>query len=177
MGKVDFNNRGRTNEQQVNIILELLDDLDAPHAFVARLMDDKHDSSSAVDEFFRQVISPIVEEEYGYKIAVVDGSQPYKNPTIQQDIFEKLHRSQLALVDLTGGRPNCFIELGYALGRGLSTMLLAQEGEKMPFDIQGVPIHYWESSGSIDQRRKAFQTYWKANIRRPPLVPPEALIE
>ena len=177
MGKVDFNNRGRNNKQQMDVVLELLDDLDAPHAFVVRLMDDRHDSYSAVEELFSKVISPVVEEEYGYRIAVVDGSQPYDSPTIQQDIFEKLHHSQLALVDLTGVRPNCLIELGYALGRGLPTMLLAQKGEKAPFDIQGVPIYYWKPSVSVKKRQEAFRSYWKANIRRPPLVPSEALIE
>ena len=177
MGKVDFNNRGRNNKQQMDVVLELLDDLDAPHAFVVRLMDDRHDSYSAVEELFSKVISPVVEEEYGHRIAVVDGSQPYDSPTIQQDIFEKLHHSQLALVDLTGVRPNCLIELGYALGRGLPTMLLAQQGEKAPFDIQGVPIYYWKPSDSVEKRQEDFRSYWKANIRRPPLVPPEALIE
>ena len=177
MGKVDFNNSGRTNEQQTNMVLKLLEDLDAPHAFVVRLMNDGHSSYSAVEELFSQVISPVVEEEYGYRIAVVDGSQPYDSPTIQQDIFEKLHRSQLALVDLTGVRPNCLIELGYALGRGLPTMLLAQKGERAPFDIQGVPIYYWEPSDSVEERQEAFRLYWKANIRRPPLVCAEALIE
>ena len=28
-------------------------------------------------------------------------------------IFESLHFSSMAIVDVTGERPNCFIELGY----------------------------------------------------------------
>ena len=166
MGKVDFKSGGRTSEQQMEIVLELLDNLEAPQAFVVRLMNDKHNSHSAVEKLFSHVISPVVEEEYGYRIVVVDGSQPYESPTIQQDIFEKLHRSRLALVDLTGIRPNCLIELGYALGRGLPTMVLAQEGERVPFDVQGIPIHYWKSGDPVSEQKESFR---KHNGRaRPP---------
>ena len=34
---------------------------------------------------------------------------------INVGIFENLHFSSVAVVDVTGERPNCFIELGYAL--------------------------------------------------------------
>ncbi len=33
------------------------------------------------------------------------------------EIFEALHRAGLVIVDLTGVRPNCMMELGYALAR------------------------------------------------------------
>ena len=46
-------------------------------------------------------------------------------------IFENLHFASVAVIDLTGERPNCFTELGYALGcRGL--------GERRGVLAQGV---------------------------------------
>ena len=177
LGKVDFGHAGRTNEGHVAMALDLLEDLDPPHAFVVRLMDKNHEAWPQVEEAFSEVISPIVEQENGYRIAVVDGSQPLDKPTIQQDIFEKLHRSQLVLVDLTGLRANCLIELGYALGRGLPTLVCARKGQSMPFDIQGVPIYFWQSDVSVEKRQAAFRQYWDVNIRRPPLVATEGLIE
>ncbi len=177
MARVDFRSRGRTSQGQVAIVLDLLDRLDAPRAFVVRLMNEKHDLHSAVDEFFSRVVAPVVEEEYGYELAVVDGSQPYESGTIPQDIFEKLHRSRVAVADLTGMRPNCLIELGYALGRGLPTMMLAREGEQLPFDVQGIPIHYWNSNDPIGERQVQFRQYWMENIRRPHLVDTGALVQ
>lgn len=177
LATVDFSNADRTTEKQVEQVVSLLEDLDPPHAFAVRLMDRKHKAWKDVEEIFRDVISPVIEREKGYKIIVVDGSQPLERPTIDQDIFEKLHRAQLALVDLTGSRPNCFIELGYALGRGLPTLLSARDGARRPFDIQGVPVYFWRTGDSIDERQEDFRRYWDTNIRRPALVPTEGLIE
>lgn len=177
LGTIDFGNTGRTVEKQVEQVLNLLEDLEPPHAFVVRLMDREHKAWADVDETFREVISSVVEHEKGYKIIVVDGSQPFDRPTIDQDIFEKLHRAQLVLADLTGLRPNCLIELGYALGRGLPTLVSARVDEDMPFDIQGVPIYLWRSNDSIEKRQADFREYWSANIARPPLVPTEGLVE
>lgn len=177
LGTVDFGNAGRTTEKQVEQVLALLEDLDPPHAFAVRLMDKKEAAWTHVDEIFREVILPVVEQEKGHRIVVVDGSQPFEQPTIQQDIFEKLHRAQLVLVDLTELRLNCLIELGYALGRGLPTLVSAREGERMPFDIQGVPIYFWRVDDSNEERQASFREYWSANIRRPPLVPMEGLVE
>lgn len=177
MARVDFGSLGRTMQQQVAVVLDLLDNLDAPRAFVVRLMNKEHDSYAAVEQLFSRVVAPIVEEEYGYELAVVDGSQPYESGTIPQDIFEKLHRSRAAVVDLTGLRPNCLIELGYALGRGLPTMMLARKGEQPPFDVQGIPIHYWNSNDPICERQVQFRQYWMENIRRPHLVDTGTLVQ
>ena len=177
LGRIDFGNAGRTVEGRVEEVLALLKDLDLPHAFVVRLLDKNQAAWGDVEEIFREVILPVVEQEKGHKVVVVDGSQPFEQPTIQQEIFEKLHRAQLVLVDLTELRPNCLIELGYALGRGLPTLVSARAGERIPFDIRGVPIHIWRAEDSVDKRQAAFREHWSANIRRPPLVPTEGLIE
>ena len=177
LGRIDFGNAGRTIERRVEEVLALLEELDLPHAFVVRLMDKEQAAWADVEENFRDVILPVVEQEKGHKVVVVDGSQPFEQPTIQQDIFGKLHHAQLALVDLTELRPNCLIELGYALGRGLPTLVSARVGKEMPFDIQGVPIYFWRAEDNIKERRADFRKYWSANIRRPPLVPAEGLIE
>lgn len=177
LGRIDFGNAGRTVERRVQEVLALLEDLDLPHAFVVRLLDKEQAAWADVEGSFREVILPVVEQEKGHKVVVVDGSQPFEQPTIQQDLFEKLHRAQLVLVDLTELRPNCLIELGYALGRGLPTLVSARAGEQMPFDIQGVPIYFWRAEDAIEKRRADFREHWGANIRRPPLVPTEGLIE
>ena len=56
-------------------------------------------------------------EEIG--LSVVDlGHDRQERAWMNAEIFEQLHHAELAFVDLTGSRPNCYIELGYALGRG-----------------------------------------------------------
>jgi hypothetical protein len=107
---------------------------------------------------------------------VVDGRQPYEHARIDQEIFAKLHRSRVVLADITGMRPNCFVELGYALGRGLPTMLMAKEGGEHPFDIYTLSGLRWKTTGSLDERRRLFREHWEAIRNRPPLVPTEPLI-
>ena len=45
------------------------------------------------------MVRPIVEGELGFKMIVVDGYQPLEHARIDQEIFEKLHRSQLVIDD------------------------------------------------------------------------------
>ena len=111
-----------------------------------------------------------------YKLTVIDGRQAFEHSRIDQEIFAKLHRSSLVIADITGARPNCFIELGYSLGRQLPTMVTAKSGESHPFDIETFGAHHWTTKGSPDERRRAFLEHWEAVKRRPPLVPMEPLI-
>jgi hypothetical protein len=80
------------------------------------------------------------------------------------------------IADITGLRPNCFLELGYALGRGLPTMLTAKAGSEHPFDIYTLAGFHWSPGGSVEDRRRLFREHWKAIRSRPQLVPTEPLI-
>jgi len=122
------------------------------------------------------VVQPVIEGELGYQLTVVDGNQAYEYARIDQEIFTKLHRSRIVLADITGLRPNCFLELGYALGRSLPTMVLAKAGTQHPFDIYSLSGHHWKTTGSVEERRRDFRTHWEAIKSRPPLVPTEPLI-
>jgi hypothetical protein len=85
-------------------------------------------------------------------------------------IFESLHFSSMAIVDVTGERPNCFIELGYGLGTQNRVLVTAEEGTKLPFDQEMIPCHFWKLSGSVADRKKALVEFWEKNINRPPIV-------
>lgn len=162
--------------ERVSEIIDLLEALEPPEAFVVRLLNPDHSDFADVEEFFSTIVQPIIEDELGYKFVVVDGRQPYEHPRIDQEIFAKLHRSSVVLADITGTRPNCFLELGYALGRGLPTMLMAKDGSQHPFDIYTLSGLRWTTSDSLDERRRLFREHWDAIRNRPPLVPMEPLI-
>lgn len=160
----------------VRDLLDLLEALTPPKAFVVRLLDPSHADYSGVQDFFDTVVEPVIESELGYELIVVDGNQTYEYARIDQEIFTKLHRSRVVLADITGLRANCFLELGYALGRGLPTMVLAKAGTELPFDIYSLSAHYWKTTGSAEERRREFRIHWNAIKNRPPLVPTEPLI-
>ncbi|MCK1641483.1 hypothetical protein IVA95_29040 [Bradyrhizobium sp. 157] len=177
----DWVNRIRFPQRQsiadrVSVLVELLESLEKPKAFAVRLLNPDLPDYADVQNFFETVVQPVVEGELGYHLVVIDGRQAYEYSRIDQEIFAKLHRSSVVLADITGARPNCFLELGYALGRGLPTMVMVREGASLPFDITTFSGLHWKTSGTVDDRRRAFREHWQAIRNRPSLVPAEPLI-
>lgn len=131
---------------------------------------------SSSEVFFAVVAKPVIEDEYGYSLKVVDGKQAVEEARIDQDIFVKLRRSGLVIADLTGQRPNCFLELGYALGRGARTIVTARDGTALPFDVQTYSSHIWKPSGNIEMRRAEFRLHLESVTNRAPVVADSPLI-
>jgi hypothetical protein len=175
INRIGFPKRQSISDR-ASAVINLLESLDRPKAFAVRLLNPEHQDYTSVQEFFDLVAKPVLEDELGYRLIVVDGRQTYEHPRIDQEIFAKLHRSSVVIADITGARPNCFLELGYALGRGLPTMVTAREGANLPFDITTFAGHHWKANGSADDRRRAFREHWNAIRNRPTLVPTEPLI-
>lgn len=175
INKLRFPNR-ESVENRVETVLELLDKLERPEVFGVRLLNPNHADYKDVQTYFDTVVKPVVEDEYGYRLRVVDGKQKYEHSRIDQEIFVKLHRSAFVIADTTGERPNCYLELGYALGRGHPTMVIAKSGSSAPFDITSYAALHWSNEGTVEERRRIFREHWEAIRNRPPLVPQVPLI-
>jgi hypothetical protein len=175
INRINFPAR-RPVRERVAAIIELLEALERPRAFAVRLLNPEHEDFAHVQSFFETVVQPVVKDELGYTLIVVDGRQPYEHARIDQEIFTKLHRSSVVLADITGMRPNCFLELGYALGRGLPTMFMAKKDSPMPFDLHTFAGLLWDTNGTVEERRRTFREHWEAIKNRPPLVPSESLV-
>jgi hypothetical protein len=163
-------------QDRVAALVELLEALERPSAFAVRLLDSSHADYNAVQDFFDTVVEPVVVGDLGYRLTVIDGQQTYDSARIDEEIFAKLHRSSLVIGDITGGRPNCFLEIGYAFGRGLPTIVTARAGSETPFDIKTFAGHHWKGQGSAAERRRLFKDHLEAVRNRPPLVSTEGLI-
>lgn len=177
----DWINRVRFPARQpvpdrVAVLIELLENLERPRAFAVRLLDPANTEYAAVQDFFDVVVQPVIEGELSYSLTVIDGRQAYDHARIDEEIFAKLHRASVVVADITGSRPNCFLELGYALGRGIPTIVTARSGSDTPFDITTLAGLHWKTDGSVHERRKAFREHWEAVRNRPPLVRVEELI-
>ena len=169
INKINFNNKIAADEK-VKSVIDLLEDLEPPRAFAVRLLDPEHPEFKKVDDYFSSVIQPIVEGELGYKLIVVDGQNEFEYARIDEEIFRQLHRSSLVVADITGARPNCFIELGYSLGRGLPTIVTSLAGVERPFDITTISGLFWNTDKTVKERKQAFRAHYKAIRNRPPLV-------
>jgi len=161
---------------RVRTLVELLESLERPTAFAVRLLADDHSEFAAVQDFFDTVVQPVMEGELGYRLVVIDGHHAYEKARIDEEIFAKLHRASVVVADITGSRPNCFLELGYALGRCLPTIVTARWGSATPFDITTLAGLRWKAEGTAADRRRLFREHWDTVRNRPPLVKVEGLI-
>lgn len=156
----------------VERLVALVDDLIPPTAFFVRLVKRDHTDFRSVESFFRDVIEPVAEAE-GYRRHEV-GTDETRGPFMNVEIFEELHYSPLVIADLTGLRPNCMMELGYALRGEGKVLITTKRGTEAPFDPAAMPWYFWQDDLEDAARRAAFEEYWRRNINRPPLVRPVA---
>lgn len=149
-------------------LIKLFDDLALPTAFYTRLVNQSHSQFGAVEAFFRSVVDPIVADA-GYRRIEI-GTDPAEHAFINVGIFEELHYAPLVIADITGERPNCFIELGYALGRGTRVLATAAAGTQLPFDQDKMPVHFWTAGANVEAERRQFRSFWTRYASRPPIV-------
>jgi hypothetical protein len=150
-----------------NATLDLLDDLQRPRAFYVRLLAKDHPLFREVEGFFREVVDPLMDER-GYARHQVGLDRP-EAAFINVEIFEALHRAALVVVDLTGVRPNCMMELGYALGRRRRVVISAKEGTALPFDQDKLPTFMW-TRGDLPAQRMAAYRDWLDRYSELPFI-------
>ena len=92
---------------------------------------------------------------------------------LKNTIFDSLHHSSVALVDLTGLRPNCFMELGYALGNRQRVIVAARDDTKISFDAFALEAFQWKDGEDPTHQLDRFRTHWERNINMPKLVRPK----
>jgi hypothetical protein len=149
-------------------MLQLIEALAPPRAFYVRLLHPGHPAFPQVERFFRGVVDVAVAER-GMERAEV-GTDPSDQGFINVEIFTRLHHADMVVADLTGERPNCLIELGYALRSDAPVLLAARDGTPLPFDGDKIPCHFWDPNRGIDDELAAFRAFWDKHYGRGPIV-------
>ena len=154
----------------VDSVLKLLGAITPPEVFFVRLLNPDLPEFPAVEAFFRDVVDPFV-TELGYKPSEM-GLGKNEFAWMNQAIFDSLNRSAIALVDLTGLRPNCFMEYGFALGNKQKVIITAQKGTKFPFDTSALEALPWTEDGTPAERIEKLRKHWERNIDMPSIISP-----
>jgi hypothetical protein len=155
-------------------VVGFIDKLVAPRVFYVRLLNSVFPEFVGVEKFFREVVDPVASKLGLEPQQMGLGENDYA--WINLAIFERLHHSEVAVVDLTGVRPNCLMELGYALGNAQRVIVTAQAGTIIPFDSSCLEIHSWDAEDSVENRIESFEKHWTRNINAPPIVRPRGSI-
>jgi len=148
--------------------VSLVTDLRPSDAFYVRLLARDHPEFPTVERFFRDVVDAVVIER-GFSPLEMGRAKP-SAPFMNVDIFEALHRSGLIIVDLTAMRPNCTMELGYALGRRRRIVISARTGTPLPFDSDKLPTYFWDDTGAPAGRIADYRDWFDRYSDLPPLV-------
>lgn len=105
---------------------------------------------------------------HGVKLDLIDmGTQEGSTYPIHKEMYEALASSDIIICDLTGQRPNVFVEAGYALNHHEKKRLIflfepANENDKVPFDL--TTFRYEEISESAEIPNK-LQPHIEAILR------------
>ena len=162
---------------QINFISSLLLELENPEAFAIRLLNPKFSEFEIVEKFFNEIVQPVVENELNYKLVTIDEKYEQTESFIVSEIFQKIHHSSLVIADFTVQRPNCFLELGYALRNQNPVMLTKQKDSKdLPFDIAPYPYHAWNLGNERTLESKKLVSYFNKIRNIQPLVSDKVII-
>jgi hypothetical protein len=95
-----------------------------------------------LDSAYEGVIAPLG-KEFGYKVVRIDQIQDSGN--ITQQILENIAQSRLVLAELSGERPNCYYEAGFAHALGKEMIFASQHKYEIHFDLAGYRFIRWRT--------------------------------
>lgn len=92
------------------------------------------------DDLFELLIEPAL-EKFGFAVTRADKISSVSS--ITSDIIEHLQNSDLCVIDITGHNPNVMYECGRRHETGKPYIMMAREGERLPFDITTIRTFFY----------------------------------
>ena len=102
-----------------------------------------------LDSAYEGVIVPEIERQ-GLKVVRIDEIQD--SGKITDQVLEAISSSKYILADLSGERPNCYYECGFAHALGKELILTIRSSDSIHFDLAGYRFITWETEAEL--RRK-----------------------
>ncbi len=126
-------------------------------AFVIMKFDDE-----LLDSAYEGVFKPLL-SEFGYFPIRIDEIQD--SGKITDQTLESIREARIVLADLTGERPNCYYETGYAHALEKEMIFTIKEGEKIHFDLVQHRFIRWNTEKSLrDQLRDRLEAIQEREV-------------
>jgi O-acetyl-ADP-ribose deacetylase (regulator of RNase III) len=136
--------------------------------FVIMPFDEKQDAQGHnidFDEIYKHLIKSTVE---ALGIRCIRCDEIAEAGWIHSKMFERVHASDVAIVDITSLNPNVFYELGvrHALADSV-TVLIRRIGTTIPFNIQGLNVIDYdpEKMASVEKAKKKIADYIRNGLK------------
>jgi hypothetical protein len=102
-----------------------------------------------LDSAYAGVVKPLA-QEFGFKVVRVDEIQDGGN--ISSQVLENIARSQIVFADLSGERPNCYYECGYAHALDKEIIFSIRKGETIHFDLASYRFIQWHTEKELREK-------------------------
>lgn len=95
------------------------------------------------DKLYTEVLKPVASSlEY----EPVRADETYGPGVILNDIVRQIIDADIIIADITPKNENVFYEIGYAHAMNKPTILLAQRGKTLPFDVSGFRVLFYDDT-------------------------------
>ncbi len=95
------------------------------------------------DQLYADVIRPVVA---GCGFDVIRADDDFGPGLIIADVVRRIQEAEVIIADITPENQNVFYEVGYAHALGKPTILLAEKGKRLPFDVSGFRTLFYENT-------------------------------
>ena len=68
----------------------------------------------------------------------------------------RIAQADVVIADMTGSNPNVYLEVGYAWGKGVQTLLVARAGEELKFDVKMHNCLYYKNINDLRKQLTDF---------------------
>lgn len=124
-----------------------------PQVFVVMKFGDE-----ILDLAYKEAYKPVIKK---FKLSCVRIDEIQDSKKISDQILEMIAESKYVIADLSGARPNCYYEAGFAHALGKELILTIRDGEAAHFDLQGHRFIQWKTESDLKrqltQRLKALE--------------------
>jgi hypothetical protein len=126
-----------------------------------RLLAVGYSSMSKPHIFVAMPFADEMEDVYHYGISNAAGKANYLCERADLSSFTgdviawvktRIETAAIVLADLTGANPNVYLEVGYAWGRGVPTVLIARNTSDLKFDVQGQRCLVYEKIKDLEEK-------------------------
>ena len=113
-----------------------------------------------INTHYREVVKPAI-VDCGWRCVRVDENDD-ATFIITREVIRQIEIADIVLADLTKLNPNVFYELGVAHAFGTNVLMIAKQGQKIPFDLKNHRVFQYTND---DKGRDDLRRYLEASIR------------
>lgn len=94
-------------------------------------------------QLYEEVIQPVADD---FRLRAYHVGEVFGPGMILHDIAQGIVDATVIVAEITPANQNVFYELGYAHALGKPTILLAERGKQLPFDISGYRVLFYDNT-------------------------------